>query len=643
MNATQGLEQPSLIDLDEPNLYRPAFASFEYDVQTGLTYWTSELHVFCGLSAEVDLPLDEHGIPLVFSPADRAHIRARFRTAAETQDTNCLNVEVRLVCPDGDVRWLQLLGHPFSGCGRHRLSGVLLDITERKHIDQCHARLLREQAIFADFSLRIRDVTDINAACDLAAAVLARSLDVTFTKVFEMLPDQDTFLLRAGTGWPAGFVGVARASVTSTDLASRALHFWRSVFVNNAHNRLVLHLPDATHTFEVRSSMVAVIAADERPFGVIGVDTTEPYTFTESEFQFLQSLANVLAATITRIRLEEARQREDRFTATVLNTSAALITVTDRAGKLVRFSPACERTTGYKAECVLGRHLGEFVPKTEHDELSRHLAMLVDGAATEGVPRENHWVTRGGERRLISWSDTVLHNADGRVEYFVSAGLDITERKRLEQEILATSEREQRRIGQDLHDDLGQRLTAIQFLSENLCQELADATPALARLADRISSMSREANDGARMIARGLCPGTFDAAGLVDALHVLARNTTTLFRIQCKCHAEHRQPTISPKAAIQLYRIAQEAVGNAVRHSKATEIVIEWHLHGRCELSVVDNGTGFPVEQKAGEGMGLRSMRYRASLFQGHLCIHSQAGSGTRLTCEVPSRLCHLG
>ncbi len=632
-----------MIDLDQPNLCTPAFASFEYDIQTGLTYWTSELRVFCGLNAGADLPLDEMGIPLAFSPADRAHIRARFRTAAETEDTNCLNVEVSLVCPSGAVRWLQLLGHPFSDCEPHRLGGILLDITDRKQIDQCHARVLREQAIFADFSLRIRDVTDIDSACQLAAEVLARSLDVTFTKVFEMLPDHDTFLLRAGTGWPAGFVGVARASVTSADLVSRALHFWRSVFVNNAHNRLVLHLPDATHTFEVRSSMVAVIAADESPFGAIGVDTVGPFTFTESEFQFLQSLANVLAATITRIRLEESRQKEDRFTATILNTSAALITVTDRAGKLVRFSPACEKITGHLAEKVLGRHLSEFVPKDEHDELSRHLTRLVDGAATEGIPRENHWLTHEDSPRLISWSDTVLRNASGRAEYLVSAGLDITERKRLEQEILAASEREQRRIGQDLHDDLGQRLTAIQFLSEDLCQELAGAAPALAGLAARISSMTREANDGARMIARGLCPATFDATGLAEALHVLARNTTALFRVRCQLRAEHTDLIIAPEAAIQLHRIAQEAVSNAVRHSRATEIVIEWHLHGRCELGVVDNGIGFFVEQQAGEGMGLRSMRYRASLFQGRLSIQSQPGSGTRLTCEVPSRLCHLG
>lgn len=643
MSLTQDLEQPSLIDLDRPNSGAPVFASFEYDVQTGLTYWTPELRVFCGLGIGTDLPLDEQGIPLAFSPTDRARIRARFRTAVEAGDADCLNIEVCLVCPDSTVCWLQLLGHPFSGSERHRLSGIILDITERKHLDACHARVLREQAIFADFSLRIRDVTDIGSACELAATVLARSLDVTYTKVLEMLPDQDTFRLRAGTGWPAGFVGVARASVTSTDLASRALHFWRSVFVNNAHNRLVLHLPDATHTFEVRSSMVAVIAADERPFGVIGVDTAEPHTFTESEFQFLQSLANVLAATITRINLEEARQREDQFTAAVLNTSAALITVADRAGKMVRFNPACERITGYLSKQVLGQHLSKFIPADEHDGLSRHLTTLLGKAATKGVPRENHWLTCRGERRLISWSDTVLRDADGYVEYFVSAGLDITERKRLEQEILATSEREQRRIGQDLHDDLGQRLSAIQFLSEDLCQELADAPPALAGLAARISSMTREANDGARMIARGLCPATFDAAGLVDALHVLAHTTTTLFRVHCQCHAEHSHPDIAPEAAIQLYRIAQEAVGNAVRHSRATEIVIEWHLHGHCELSVADNGVGFSVEEKAGEGMGLRSMRYRASIFRGHLRIQSQLGSGTRLTCEVPSRLCQLG
>ena len=267
----------------------------------------------------------------------------------------------------------------------------------------------------------------------------------------------------------------------------------------------------------------------------------------------------------------------------------------------------------------------------------------MEGSERENVPRENHWLTRKGERRLISWSDTVLRDSGGHVEYVISAGLDITERKRLEQEVLATSEREQRRIGQDLHDDLGQRLSAIQFLSENLRQDLAEGPPALGELAARISSMAREANDNARMLARGLCPVAFDAASLVDALHSLARSTTALFRVRCECRAENSQLVIAPEAAVQLYRIAQEAVSNAVRHSSATEILIGWHLDSRCELRVQDNGVGFAVEQGGGEGMGLRSMRYRASLFQGQVCIHSQPGSGTQLVCEVPSWVCHLG
>ncbi len=643
MNSAHDLQRTSLMSKDKPTLDGPTFASFEFDTHTGLTYWTWEFYRLCGMSPEADLPLDEQGIPLAFSPADRARIRALFRDAADTQNTDRLNVEVHLARPDGVSRWLQLLGHPFTDCERRRLNGIALDITERKRFDQSHARVLREQAIFADFSLRVRDVTDIASACDLAATVLARSMDVAFTRVFELLSDQKTFLLRAGAGWPAGFVGVARTAVTRDDPAGSAWHLRRSAIVNNVQTESVFDLPTSRRAVRAVSTMVAIIATGESPFGIIAVDTTETYIFTENDLQFLQSIANVLAATITRIRSDEARQGEDRFTATILNTSATLITVTDRAGRLVRFNPACQRTTGYTVDEVLGHHLSEFVSEDESCDLSRHLTALVEGSPVESVPRENHWLSRKGERRLISWSDTVLCDADSRVEYVISAGLDITERKRLEQEILAISEREQRRIGQDLHDDLGQRLTAIQFLSENLRQDLAEGLPAASALAARIATMAHEANDNARMLARGLCPAAFDAAGLVDALHVLARNTTTLFRIRCECRAENSHPVIAPEAAIQLYRIAQEAVSNAVRHSRATEIVIGWHLDSRCELRVTDNGVGFAVEQKGGEGMGLRSMRYRASLFQGHLCIHSQPGSGTQLICEVPPWLCHLG
>ena len=502
------------------------------------------------------------------------------------------------------------------------------------HVQEAHARLLREQAILADFSLRARDATDVQTICEVAATVLVRSMDVALSKLLELLPDGETFLFRAAAGWRQPLAGATRIPTDPRTPAGLALELREPLILNDVHSDPRFDLPGYMRESGVANSMAVVIPTGTPPFGVLEVDSTAGHPFTEGDLQFLQSVANVLAATIVRIHSEERWRQEDAFTTVALNTSSTLVTVADAEGRLVRFSPACERLSGYSAEEALGRPAEEFVLPEEREEIRQAIADLNRDTGRMVHAHENHWLTRNGERRLITWSATVLRDRAGEVQYVVGTGLDITERKRLERDILAIAERERRRIGNDLHDDLGQRLAAIQFLSGDLQQDLAGAPPALAQLAGRIAMMAREANAHARMLARGLSPAALDAVGLVEALHALARNTTALFRVACECRAEGDHDSLAPEAAIHLYRIAQEAVSNAVTHAQAKQIIIEVFPQGRCELRVTDDGTGFNPETVRGEGIGLQSMQYRASLFRGRVHVHSQPGQGTQLVCE---------
>ena len=638
------MQAPTGFEFDRPGDGETVgFGAFELDLDGGdESRWTPGFKALFGLAEHEDLRLDEGGLPVGIHPDDRALAHGQVWAATDPTGSGALHVELRSIGPDGSTRRLLLLGQVFTEAnGRRRLTGVGLDAGAHLHVQEAHARLLREQTVLADFSLRARDATEVQGICDDTAAVLARSMDVALSKLLELLPDGETFLFRAGAGWRRPPAGASRETAGPTTPAGLALQLREPVILNDVHTDPRFDLPAYVRESGVTHSMAVIIPTGDPPFGVLGVDATAGHPFTESDLQFLQSIANVLAATIGRLRSEERWRQEDAFTTVALNTSTTLVTVTDAAGRLVRFSPACEKLSGYSAGEALGRPVDEFIVPEEREEVKRAVDSLGNDPAKVVLTHENHWVTRSGERRLITWSASVLRDRAGEVQYVVGTGLDITDRKRLEREILAISEREQRRIGNDLHDDLGQRLAALQFLSGDLQEDLAGAPPALAELAGRIAVMAREANAHARMLARGLSSAALDAVGLVEALRALARNTTALFRVACECRADGEHDSLAPEAAIHFYRIAQEAVGNAVKHAQAKQIVIEIFPQGRCELRVTDDGIGFTPDAVRGEGMGLQSMQYRASLFRGRVEVYSRPGEGTRLVCQLPFWACH--
>ena len=212
-----------------------------------------------------------------------------------------------------------------------------------------------------------------------------------------------------------------------------------------------------------------------------------------------------------------------------------------------------------------------------------------------------------------------------------------SERRRLEQEIIDISNREQRRIGQDLHDGLGQHLAGVELLAQVLEQNLRRKSPDEAADAAKICEHVREAIAQTRMLARGLCPVELEANGLMSALHELAGNTAKLFRIQCSFDCEKDVLVSDHAKATHLYRIAQESINNALKHGKATRVTIELVRIGqKGELVVSDNGQGFQGSPKPGSGMGLRIMSYRARMAEGELRIGATPGGGVAISCSFP-------
>jgi signal transduction histidine kinase len=239
---------------------------------------------------------------------------------------------------------------------------------------------------------------------------------------------------------------------------------------------------------------------------------------------------------------------------------------------------------------------------------------------------------------VVSKLGTVVRELDRRVEERTAAyEREMVERRRLDQEIAQVADRERRRLGHDLHDKLGQHLTgtalAAQVLKEKLaarcCPETSDA--------ERLVHCLEEGIDFTRNLARGFFSPELRAEGLVVALQNLAETINEQSGISCVLHGDELIPMHDSTVANQLYRIAQEAVTNSVKHAAASHIDIRLAMDGpKLCLSVVDDGVGFPDNPRSG-GLGLHLMRHAAALSGGTFDIRRNGGKGTIATCRVTS------
>lgn len=213
----------------------------------------------------------------------------------------------------------------------------------------------------------------------------------------------------------------------------------------------------------------------------------------------------------------------------------------------------------------------------------------------------------------------------------------ITDRKRLEYELLEITERERRRLGLDLHDDLGQKLSGLALMTKGLERKLAARHARETADAAKVHDLVQQTLTHARDLAHDLATLDFKDSDLPAALEGLARHAAELFKISCRFNTEGDIPPLEPGIVGQLCKIAQEAVTNAIKHAKADQVGISLaNGSGRITLTVRNNGLPFPDLQGRSTGIGLRIMNYRASLIGASLEIKSAGEQGARLTCSVP-------
>jgi PAS domain S-box-containing protein len=250
----------------------------------------------------------------------------------------------------------------------------------------------------------------------------------------------------------------------------------------------------------------------------------------------------------------------------------------------------------------------------------------------------DHRVIRpDGSECIVHERGEVMFDRQAKPVRMIGTVHDITDRKKLEREILRISTDEQRRIGQELHDGLGQELTGLSYLAKNLHQRLRNKNLPEAQTAAELARSIPRALGQLQTIVKGLLPLEIDAEDLLPALYGLAAHVEERTGVSCRFRSDRRGRVNADNTAIQLYRIAQEAINNAVKHAHAQHIDMALtSRRNHLRLEVRDDGVGVGPDVGKASGSGLRIMRYRASAIGGTLDIRKRSSGGTIVTCLLP-------
>ncbi len=498
---------------------------------------------------------------------------------------------------DGLVRWIEARNTPIAdpATGKFtRLIGVAIDVTERK----LAADALRES------EFRYRTVAELTSGFVYEAAVDERG---------------EVQVVWASPGWDKFFGG-------PFEELNRI--GWRHFF------------PPSDHAAAIRRRLK--LRRGERTVMEVALRTLNGAT------RWVHLANQPLVApdgSVTRyigvvhdITDRKANEEVLRTQALAIEVMHEGVVLSDGGGVIRMTNPAFDRMFRAEPGTLAGKHLDQLPCEPP---LDRRIAEFAGeaGLVRAGAPLVSELTVRGAHDGTPLFVEAAITSLVLRGERFWLTMLqDATARRQLEREVLEVSNREQQRIGSDLHDGLGQELTGIALLLRGLENRAEREAPALSQSIEEIALLVNDAIFTTRALARGLSPVTFDRGGLSLALEELARRLSAMFRIDVRCEAiEAIDGGLDSVNALHLYRIAQEAVTNAAQHGGAGHVYITLVRDGdRGLLRIEDNGRGFNPATPHAKGLGLRIMHYRAQMMAGSLRIESDAARGTVVSCWFP-------
>ncbi len=444
-----------------------------------------------------------------------------------------------------------------------------------------------------------------------------------------------------------------------------------SALVGQLENELKFTREDLQSTIEEMESSAEELKGAHEEVMSMNEELQSANEELETSKEELQSLNEELTTVNSQLqdKVEELEASTNDM-ANLLNCIDIGTVFLDTSFRIKRFTPAATELFNLIATDV-GRPISDIAQKFTDSHLldkARRVLQSLTTLEDEVATHNGRWCIR----RIIPY-----RTADNRIEGVVIAFVDITarkagedalrklareleqriadrtaaleelnqklrqdavERRALESEVLHAASLEQQRIGQDLHDSVGQELTGLGLMAENLVETFAGKKSPALELAARISQGLKRSLGQVRILAKGLSPVEVDYEGLMLALKDLSARVGKELGVQCdfRCDAPIAVP--DNFKASHLYRIAQEAVTNALKHAQTKRIQIDLDTRDRhLVLKITDDGIGMAENSESAQGMGLKIMRYRAGLINADLTIDSIKGNGTAVTCTMPS------
>ena len=572
----------------------------------------------------------------------------------------------------GDAIPVQLSSSPSTSSRKNRAllyQTAIIDLRERKTAEKSLADAARQHKALYEFVERRHEA---QRSSDIYAAALDAILSA-------LLCDRASILLLDGQG-VMRFVDWRSLSENYRRALERHSP-WKSdtknpepICISDVN---IADIPDALKS-TIRAEGISAVAffplvADGKLIGKFMTYYNAPHDFSDQEVSLSLTIAGQLALGLERKRAEEAlRISEERLRA-IIEQAVVGIVRCDLKGKIIFTNDAFCKMLGYGPSRLVGKTIAELTHPADVERNMQLFRNLV--ARSKPFEIEKRYFCKDGSTLWASVSASPMRDAAGKTDSVVAVAINISDtkkswaaleeakelletrvrertaelvaaneelqneialRKRLEGEIIGVSDREQRRLGQDLHDSLCQHLTATAFLARALADRMKSGKRVDPAELDKISRLINDGVTEARTIARGLHPVEMDSAGLHTALHsLLNRQSRLAYRLDMDEEISIADPTI----ALHLYRIAREAVINANKHACAREIIVRMRSSAnRLELSVTDDGIGLSPDSRLGAGMGLQIMDYRARSIGGRLEIKAVRPHGTRVACYLPRR-----
>ncbi len=519
-------------------------------------------------------------------------------------------------------------------------------------------RLREEQGALADLGQRALVATDLPLFLDHVVALVARTLDVEYAKILELLPDGQELLLRSGVGWREGFVGRATVPAGTGSQAGYTLLSDEPVVVEDFSTEARFSSPPLLREHGVVSGVSVIVRGRERPFGVLGVHTSRRRTFASDSVNFVQSVANVLAEVIERGRAERSLRESERSLARAQAIAHLGSWEWDIVTNDVSWSDEIFRIFGLTPREFTPTN-GAFLSSVHPDDramVNAAVRAAVDERSPYGI--DHRIVLPDGSERVVHEQAEVIFDEIDHPVRMVGTTQDVTERKRAEEELeegvdmlrkvdlerrrlvahlVNAQEEERARIASDIHDDPLQKITALGMRVGILKRELEDPEQK-----ERVEEIERTVSltaDSLRHLLFEVRPLALDREGLAAALREYldqaAADAGFTFSLEDGLVEEP-----APETRILCYRVAQEALANVKVHAGASRVEIALaSQEAGVRVRIRDDGVGFvPDAFTAVSGhLGLHDMRERVQLAGGWLRIDSSPGAGTSVEFWVSS------